>query len=451
MLDPPPMHSAKQQLIAEAFLHPGLEELCVACGTKFGKTRGAATALALGAWNKPRTRWRWLAPIYEQAKIGYDVVSRILPPPPAVKQHHSEPSLRIVANDSYMRFLHAQNPAMLEGDAIDGYVFDEAAKMKEEAIHAAETTTTVTRGPKVFLSTPLGKNFFYRRCMAALEEMRRAHAEGRRPKKMFIRAKTADNPYVPRESIERARRELPARLFRQYYEAEFEDEGTVFAGWRACLKTPELDLYGDQQRWTHATAGEREVVVGVDWAKSVDWTVFIAIDPASHETVAFERFHKLTYVEAIRQLVRFCRQFRGVRIVMHDKTGVGAAIDDQLAYTDLPFIGITFTQAWKSEAVSRLITSLEHKRLGLPAWPQLGAELDAYEVSVGKLGGLSYSSPSGQHDDCVSALILAHTALLQYGDGEPEIRFLEDLGKPAAAPPADSIEAYYQDLIDQEQ
>lgn len=447
IIDPPKPHSAKQSLIMQAFLHPGIEEIYVANGTKWGKTIAAATAIINALVAKPRGTMRWVAPIYEQSRLGFDYCRRILPPPPHVALNHSGLKIGLDSQDSLIQFYHAQNPVALEGAAISGYVFDEAAKMKEDAYASAKTTVTVTRGTMVFISTPLGKNWFHKRAMAAKDEMARARYEGRLPRQIFITAPTADNPFVPRESIESARRTLPARLFRQYYEASFEDEGSVFTSYRQCVFGDELDLWGDDQHWLAPEASESSVVIGVDWAKTVDYCAFVAIDTTSRQVVGVRRFHQLPYTEAIRRLVHFSGRFAACEAVFHDKTGVGQAIDDQLAYTDLNYHGITFTNASKAEMVARLITAFEQRSILVPAWPTLLTELEAFEVQVSAVGTLRYAAAGGGHDDTVCALLLAHAALNEYAERQNQLTFLEDLEPP----PLTALEGFYRGLTDDDE
>lgn len=426
----------------QAFLHPGLEEIWVANGTKWGKSISASTAIVAAAIQRPRSTFRWVAPIYTQSKIGLSYCRQILPPPPHVAINMSGLEVKIPTLEASIQFYHAQNPVSLEGYGIAGYVFDEAAKMKEDAYASAKTTVTVTRGTMVFISTPYGKNWFYRKCMEAKEEMDRARFERRPPKKIFITAPTADNPHVPRESIEAARRSLSARLFRQFFEASFEDEGSVFTDYHDCVYTDPLDIFGDNQVWTHEDAKQQSVVVGVDWAKTLDYCVFVAIELESRKVVGFQRFHKQPYTEAIRRLIIFTRKFKSAEAVYHDKTGVGQAIDDQLSFTDLNFVGINFTNASKAEMVNRLITAFEQKSLMIPSWPTLLQELEAFEVEASEIGTLRYGATGGGHDDTIAALMLAHSALLQYAERQTDLTFLEDL-KPQALT---AMEAYYQGL-----
>lgn len=446
-IDPPKPHGSKQALIMQAFLHPGVEEIYVACGTKWGKTISASTAIVAGMVGKPRSVFRWVAPIYTQSKIGLSYCRTILPPPPHAFLNMSGMEIKMPSTDSMIQFYHAQNPVSLEGYGISGYVFDESAKIKEEAYASAKTTVTVTRGTMLFVSTPYGKNWFYRKCMEARDEMERARHEGRIPKQIFITAPTADNPHVPRESIEAARKALSARLFRQFFEASFEDEGSVFTSYRQCLVTPELDVYGDDQTWLAEAAAKSSVVIGADWAKTLDYCAFIAIDLETRQVVGFRRFHKQPYTEAIRRLVLFARKFGSCDAVYHDKTGVGMAIDDQLAYTELNYRGIVFTNASKAEMVNRLITAFEQKSLLIPAWPTLLAELEAFEVQTNEIGTLRYSASGNGHDDTVCALLLAHSALLDYAERQNDLQFLEDI-KPQSL---SELETFYQRLSDDDE
>lgn len=428
----------------QAFLHPGVEEIYVACGTKWGKTISASTAIVAGMVAKPRSVFRWVAPIYTQSKIGLAYCKTILPPPPHVSLNLSEMEIKLPSTNAMIQFYHAQNPVSLEGYGINGYVFDESAKIKEDAYASAKTTVTVTKGTMMFVSTPYGKNWFYRKCMDAADEMARAKYEGRIPKQIFITAPTADNPHVPRESIEAARKALAPRLFRQFFEASFEDEGSVFTSYRQCVYTPELDLYGDDQAWFDDSSKKSTVVIGADWAKTLDYCVFIAVDLETRKIVGFQRFHKQPYTEAIRRLVLFSRKFGGCDAVYHDKTGVGMAIDDQLAYTDLNYRGITFTNASKAEMVNRLITAFEQRSILIPAWPTLLSELEGFEVHSSEIGTLRYAASGNGHDDAVCALLLAHSALMDYAERQNDLQFLEDI-KPQAL---SELETLYQRLSD---
>ncbi len=444
----PKPHSEEQEKIVKAFVTPHLKELWVSCGTKFGKTISAAEAFALKMPIKKQGVFRWVAPTYSQAFIGLRYVERMLPPPPYTKP--GQYILRMPGIGSRLEFRSGEKPENLEGEGVHGYVLDEAAKLREEVYSSAKTTTTQTGGPIIAVSTPRGKNFFYKKCMDAKDEMEYCIRNNLPITKMFLTAPTSANPYVSKEAIEESRRNMPFRLFRQYYLAEFMDDANVFTGFTKQLFGEELTFDEERHFWVEKDCKKSTVVIGADWAKTNDWTVFIAIDIATRKVIGFERFHKRTYTEAIRQLVRFSHNFGTTEMVYHDKTGVGMAIDDQMAYTDLAYQGIIFSNQSKSEMVNRLITTIEQGRITIPRWNILIRELDNFEVSTTKMGAMCYAAPGGQHDDAVCALLLAHAALLQYGEADMEVKFLEDLTskKNQDKDPTDSLESYYQSLKD---
>lgn len=450
VVEPPQPHGKKQHFLMSAHRLSGLREVWVAAGSKFGKTAGSCVSLISAGLERPRSRWRWVAPYYSQAEIGYNYMRSILPPQPYSEPNRSNLSIHMPSLDTQWRFWHATNPKSLEGDAINGYVVDEAAKMSAEVRPAIRTTMNRTEGCAIYISTPVGRNWFYEGCMEAKEHMEWALANDRPAEKVFIHARTIDNPYINPQVIENARKELPDRLFRQYYLAEFVDDGSVFGHFRECTFGNEIKLYGSNQIWFAQDAAEMTVVIGADWAKTHDYTVFTAFDIATNRLVGFQRFHKTPYTEAVRRLGQFSKRFKDTLICLHDKTGVGGAIDDQVQYLPIACQGVTFNNSNKSEMVARLITSFEHKLIAIPRIPEIISELDAYEVYTNKLGLMSYSAPSGKHDDIVSSMLLSHSALLQYGDRAVHVATLEDMPKDESGE-LSSVERFYRDIAEDTQ
>jgi hypothetical protein len=401
----------------QALMLDGVEEVWVACGTKFGKTLGLGVALGMAAITNYDKIWRWTAPLYQQAKIGKRYMDRLLPEEPYTVSRDSDlPKILLPLNNSEIQFWHGNDPEAKEGEGVAGDVLDECSKLKKEVYASTKTTVTFTGGKIVGISTPRGKNWFYQRCMAAKEEMIKALAEFRTPRLVFITAPTSANPFVPRSTIESARRNLPDKLFRQYFEAQFVDDSEVFSGFQQCIYgAPIFHLTQLRQRYVPDDSKKYTVVIGVDWAKRNDFNVFTAwaaID-GKPRMIAYDRFHGVDYVNSVRELVRFSRQFGACELVWHDRTGVGDALDDMLGCTNLPFTGIVFTQSSKATLVNKLVASIHQHRCELPYWELMKNELEIYEVTISRNGGFSYAAPSGEHDDIVSSMILGHACALE--------------------------------------
>jgi hypothetical protein len=431
----PEPHSASQRKIMESMITPGLREMFIACGTKYGKSISGASALIVAAPMQRQSLWRWVAPYYQQAKIGFKYINRMLPPHPYTKVNKSTMTTSLAGIGTQIQFFHGQNPEALEGEGVAGYIIDEAAKQKKEIYSSARTTVTLTQGPLVCMSTPVGKNWFYQKCMEAKEKMEWALKNGRLPEAIFLTAPTSDNPFVPRSSIEFARKNLPDRLFRQYYLAEFIDDSTVFSNVKKCVfGEPLVFDSARQQMWTAPRSPDTglvdsHVVIGADWGKQTDYSVFVAIDMSRCMIVGFYRFYKVDYKTAVRRLKIFAELFREVGVILHDKTGVGIAIDDMLAGIGKNFIGITFTNALKTDMVTGLIVAFQNELLKIPNWDVLLEELNVFEVRSNSIGMMFYEAQRGKHDDTVAALMLAFHAYTK-SKGSSEIMTLDAIQVP---------------------
>jgi len=113
------------------------------------------------------------------------------------------------------------------------------------------------------------------------------------------------------------------------------------------------------------------------------------------------------------------KKWRG-RLVM-DATGVGDPVFDDLR-RELPAAeGFRITAQSKRELVQGLMVAVEQRGVAWPEksvgsgsgqwavgdWEVLTAEMKRYEYVAGPSGQVTYSAPSGYHDDCVMALALA--------------------------------------------
>jgi hypothetical protein len=64
------------------------------------------------------------------------------------------------------------------------------------------------------------------------------------------------------------------------------------------------------------------------------------------------------------------------------------------------------------------MVAVEQRRVAWPAsWDVMTAEMKRYEYEIGPTGQVSYSAPSGYHDDCVMALALGVWGCNRYGAG----------------------------------
>lgn len=445
-------HSPKQKLVMEFLLGKGPPfTLWVACGTKWGKTSASSGGLCAAVPKTRRSLWRSVAPIYRQTKIAWNYIDRIWPGAPYVQKKLTAMEMYLPGTENTLQFWHGQSPEDLEGEAVRGQLNDECAKMKEQVLISSETTRTQTGGRFLNISTPRGKNHFYRGCMRAKEEMERAEFEGRIPNEIFITAPTSDNPHIPHHRLVEAKRLLPTRLFDQYWNALFLDEGSVWPKYLIDTETwkEPYQKDGPVEYWIHPDAKNISIVAGCDWAKKQDYTVLTCWDYSQrpYRCVGFLRFHRRPYPNQVVSVVKFLNRFKDIQILLHDKTGVGEAIDDMLdAVPGLVYRGVIFSNASKSIMVNDAVVLAERQEILFPNWPTMKQEFEDFEVEVTELGLAKYAAPSGQHDDTVFSACLGLKACEENIDRDFEATFLEELA--TSTQQKSHLDEFIEDYLD---
>lgn len=419
--------------------------------------------------------FRIIAPTYQLSGITFRYLQRLLPPKlpqqPNFTTHQQQIAARIWEqftpsrsdskksmvwkhNGARIACVHGQDPEVtIEGERVHGNIFDEASKMKQQVYSSALSTTSQTGGWNVLFSTPRGKNWFFQLYMECNEHMRWA-LKNDKPLEMFAAtARTIDSPYVDQKVIAQAKRTLPDRIFRQLYLAEFVDDGSVFTGFRECLFGPNIDTTDGNSGWQHDNAPQMQVVIGADWAKRDDYTVFVAIEvgPQRPRIVGFRRLHGLPYIQSVKELARFCKQFDEVLLVRHDRTGVGDVIDEILQNIDAPIDPVVFTNQSKSHMVDQFSVALSTQGIQLPQWDALLHELDVFDVRTNQLGKPIYSAIPGQHDDIVTACYLAWSALLETQGSNMDVTDTDTLLDEGSPKNRDTIESWYASLIEEDE
>jgi hypothetical protein len=190
------------------------------------------------------------------------------------------------------------------------------------------------------------------------------------------------------EEVEDAKAQLPESVFRELYLAEpADDEGCPFnaAAVRACIGP---------------LSTQAPTCWGWDLAKSVDWTVGIALDAAG-AVCRFERWQQVPWEETERRIV----EATGSTRALIDSTGVGDPIVERLQQR-LPNVeGQKFTPASKQQLMEGLAVAIQAREVSFPEGP-ITAELLAFEYQYTRTG-VRYAATEGMHDDCVDALALA--------------------------------------------
>jgi len=396
----PEPHPVQEIFLNWEELYPDAQVLVAPCGTKVGKSFGSSEWLLTQALVNPGFYCAWIAPTLNKARIGYRYMKAMLPDVDWIDCKDGRLEIYF-GNNSFIKFLHGRDAEVtVEGEAIDAFVIDEAGKQSKQLWFSLFTTITQTLGKGIITGTPRGFTWFY-------DIFKKAKAGD--PFFCCAQLSTEQSPYVTPRAIEQARRILPKGLFDQYYRGLFVSMSTVFGDlsgvWQDDLSKKPITAF-----WVHPDAKAKAVdlCVGVDWAKQRDRTVFFAVN-AQGQTVGFWRFRGIPYTEQVKRLAKFCKLFTGDLSIRHDATGVGVAVSDLISEMDIDatITGVTFTNASKQDMVTRATIAVEQDWFKCPRIDPVVAEFSNYELSVTKTGLFSFSAPEGEHDDCVSAGILA--------------------------------------------
>jgi phage FluMu gp28-like protein len=284
----------------------------------------------------------------------------------------------------------ADNPDSLRGEGLDFVVLDECAFMKEDAwTHAIRPALSDRQGEAMFISTPKGRNWFFRLYQLGQDDLNDEWASWHFP--------TSDNPYIPDDEIEAARKGMPERIYQQEFLALFlDDAGGVF---RRVMEAATATIQEE-------SVGGHQYSMGVDWGRHEDFTVLTLFDMTTKEVVATDRYTQIDYGIQINRLKAMYERFHPVTIVA-ELNSMGGPLVEQLLGDGLPVQGFQTTNTTKEQIIRDLEGAFERGEIRIPNDPVLIGELQAYEQERLPAGKFRFNAPSGMHDDHVISLALA--------------------------------------------
>jgi len=197
----------------------------VNCGRRFGKTTLAVLEIVAKAVYGKDRKICYIAPTYQQARdIAWQELKKLCDP---IKQDINESRLEIIVKTvdggtSQIILRGWESIETLRGQNFHFIVIDEIAMMRNFWLNWQEVirpTLTDVKGEVLFISTPKGFNHFY--------DLFNLENEDEDYKSFHF--SSYDNPYLHKEEIDKARKELTEDRFAQEYLADFrKTEGLVY-------------------------------------------------------------------------------------------------------------------------------------------------------------------------------------------------------------------------------
>lgn len=378
-----PMLRPDQARIAK---HPAKVKV-LACGRRWGKTvlGGRIVMETL----RQHGRAAWIAPTYKNTRPLWRWCVQVAANEPRLSVSTSE---RTITTDrgGFLGLYSGDNIDSIRGEAFHLTVLDEAAMLLPEAWSDAIMPTLADfDGDALLISTPKGHNWFW-------QEYAQAQADGKQA--MAWQAPTSANPMPTiRKAAEMARERVSSRTYEQEWLAQFiADGGGVFRGVRACATA---------EPQAQALDGH-EYVIGADWGRTNDATVFAVLDTTLRHLVALDVMRDTGYELQVGRLKALASRFRPLQI-MAEVNSMGGPLVEQLQADNLPVYGFQTTNASKGLIIDALALAFERQAIAVIPHETLLNELAAYESERLPGGMLRYSAPDGMHDDTVIAAALA--------------------------------------------
>lgn len=358
----------------------------IACGRRFGKTKGTARVIVLKALSKPDMVVWVIAPTFPQTMYIWREVKRLIPKKFIRDIKEGEKFIELI-NGSTIWAKSGDNPDGLVGEGLDLCVIDEAARCKEEVWKVIRPALMDKLGECWFLSTPVGKNWFYQ-----------IYLRERKQPKLYksFNFTSYDNPLLSKDEIKSLEEEFSDEIsYKQEILAQFIDNGgIVFRNLKKCLGAEESGpLPG------------HFYIAGIDLGKLQDFTVITVADTATNTIVHMERFNKLDWTYQKEKIKDVVKRYNNACVVL-DTTGLGDTVYDDLSNAGVSIEPFHFTNISKNLVISNLMRTMDNGLLHLPEDIDLIQEFESFEYEITDKGNVTYNAPKGMHDDIVISVAL---------------------------------------------
>jgi hypothetical protein len=276
-------------------------------------------------------------------------------------------------------------------------------------------TLSDLRGTSLWLSTPKGiNNDFYRLFQRGME--------GDEDWASFQGA-TAENPFIPKDDLVAAKRDMSPLAYAQEYDAKFlAMSGSVFGDVAAAIcPVPEhLRTPPPASASWFSTFGPPRYCIGCDWAGSGrggDYTAFVTVCRSGEISYVVDvvRLRGVSFQQQQGKLWQLWKKY-GECGILAEQNSLGQVILENLRRSGISVRGWQMTNATKAKLVDFTSLSIDRGTLKLPDdSPELVAELLSYAAVPLANGMTRFSAPQGEHDDLCVAMMLGLWGVNHFG------------------------------------
>lgn len=385
----PPLHGGGQLAV---FNDPARFKVLV-CGRRWGKSLLAATVLISIALRGGVGWWVW--PSFPMSMVGWRRLLKILEPLITAKQVRVRKGERLIEfpGGGSIQMRSAERANSLRGEGLDFVVIDEWAYIKNgDEVWESDLRPALAEkmGGALLVTTPKGIDHVYTYYHKAQKD----------PQFSAYQFATWDNPFIPKEEIEAARKNISPEIFAQEYEGKFISGGATF------FTDVERVMRAEYQ---HSALPGHWYGGGLDIGRYKDNTVLsigdFFLDPA--EICFVEEYHDMPFAIQKGKILTACARY-GIDILTMDVTGMGYGLGERIA-EEAPFTcePETYTNPKKIAMFTDLQASYDNDELLIPDEDRYLVEHNMIipEIVPGRLT-VKLNAKAGFTDDVVNSFAL---------------------------------------------
>jgi hypothetical protein len=359
------------------------------CGRRFGKNillQDLAAEMALAG-----SPIGWGAPVFKQTHDDYRSLENLLAPVVS-RPSKSEMRLELITGGT-IEFWSMDKPDSIRGKKYKRFIVNEAGfvpNLLDIRNYIIMPTLIDYQGDEYYAGTPKGMNGFFALYNMTGNDWARWQMS------------SYENPHIPASELDALKDTMTERAYQQEILAQFLEDGAgVFRHVRASATS---------ERMERGEPGH-QYVIGADWGRTNDATVFKVFDIKERREVASDRLLDTDYASQRLILKALCERFNNA-VVLAEYNSIGGPQIEALQDMGVTVQGFVTTNATKAEIIQALELGFERAEIRILPDEQTINELMAFSGERLPSGMLRYGAPEGMHDDCVIAMCLAWWAIV---------------------------------------
>jgi len=291
-------------------------------------------------------------------------------------------------NGSTIIFRSAASANSLRGFSVTHLLCDEFAFIDEETYYTILAPTLTVRGKKaLFVSTPKGKNLFYKLFNLGIKE----------PNYKSFKTTYKDNPFADKEFIQEQKKVLSDSQFKQEYEGEFIDSSSLFQ---------KIEEYATLTSIDSPVPGD-SYFAGVDVGFKNDKTIISIINQRG-EIVYIKVLNQEDFNGQVSEIKSVTDRFNCVLTYVEANNQGVAIIDGLIAAGMWKIQSFNTTATSKPKIINQFLSDFNKGLIKFVNDERLISEFKAFGYKMGENGHVTFGGTGGIHDDIVMATIIGY-------------------------------------------